>query len=212
MESTTTTRILIAEDHALVREGLKLLLSTVPGVEVVGETGDGRAVETLIAEKKTDLLLLDLALPGLNGIEIASRLRLNKSDVKIIILTGSVARDTVRKALAVGANGYVIKHEDSSELLAAIDKVRSGRQFVSSRIANAFEVNDEDDNAQKISPREVQILRMIAQGQGNQDIAGALHISVLTVRTHRQNLMQKLGLHNTAEITAFAIKCGIYDS
>ena len=207
----TTTRLLIAEDHALVREGLKLLLSTVPGIEVVGETGEGRAVEQLIAATKPDILLLDLTLPGLSGIEIAARIRANQSDLKIIILTGNIARDTLQKALSVGANGYVVKHEDSAELLNAIEAVMAGKRYVSSCIAGAFEPAGAGGTMYRISPRESQILRLIAHGLGNHEIAETLHISVLTVRTHRQNLMEKLGLHNAAEITAFAIKYGVYD-
>lgn len=177
---------------------------------MVGETGDGRAVERLIGDTRPDLLLLDVGLPGMDGIEIARRLRAAHVPLKIIILTGNLGRDIVHRALSVGANGYVVKHEEGSELLAAIDTVLAGGQYVSANIAHAFELRKSANGNERISPREIQILRLIAEGRGNQDIAKTLHISVLTVRTHRQNLMEKLDLHNAAEITAFAIKNGIY--
>lgn len=205
-----TIKILIADDHALVRAGLKMLLSTEAGLDVVAETGNGSAVENLIADTRPDMLLLDLELPGLNGIEIAAKIRAKNDTLKIIMLTASLEQESVRKALSVGANGYVTKQEDSVELLVAIRAVSAGKQYVSKNIASAFELLQISNSSDLISPRERQILGLVADGHGNQDIANTLHISLLTVRTHRQNLMKKLGLHNAAEITAFAIKQGLY--
>jgi DNA-binding NarL/FixJ family response regulator len=203
------TRILLAEDHFLVREGLKLLLSFEPDFTVAGETGDGNAVEQMVRELRPDLLILDLHLPGCHGAEIAQRVKAGFDTVKILVLTGSLQAESVRHTLAAGADGYVIKQEDSAELLLAIRAVLAGRQYISKSIAAVFE---QDGNAcAEVTPRELEILRMIARGLSNEAIAEALCRSLFTIRKHRQNLMDKLGLRNAAEITAYAIKRGLYE-
>ena len=214
---TTTTTIVIAEDHALVRDGLKMLLSTEPGLEVVAETGDGAAVEALVRKLNPDLLVLDLDLPGRNGVDIAAALKADPAvSIKVLVLTGNLKPQSVERALAAGANGYVLKNEDSEELLRAVRAVLAGREYVSKSIAGAFradrtEAGHKGGVAAQVTPREREILSLIARGYSNNDIAELLGISVLTVRTHRQKLMEKLELHNAAEITAYAVKHGFYD-
>ena len=208
------TTILIAEDHALVRDGLKMLLSLQPGLAVVGETGDGAAVEALVARLNPDLLVLDLDLPGKNGVEIAAAIKADPdATLKVLVLTGNLKPEAVGRALAAGANGYVLKSENTDELLVALRSVLAGREYVSKSIAGAFRTDaaNRDSVATHVTPREREILSLIARGYANNDIAELLAISVLTVRTHRQKLMEKLDLRNAAEITAYAVKHGFYD-
>lgn len=206
-------KILLAEDHALVREGLKLLIGTMPGLQVVADTGDGAAVEELVRVLSPDLLLLDLDLPGCHGHEVATRIKAQCSSVRILVLTGSVNAESVSLALAAGVDGYILKYENTGELLHAIGAVLEGRQYVSKTIAALFQENgagQNDAKSQPATPRELEIMCLIARGVINQEIATLLHISVFTVRTHRQNLMEKLSLRNAAEITAYAVKHGFY--
>lgn len=206
--------ILIAEDHTLLREGLKLLLSLQPLLEVVAETGDGAAVEQLVRTCCPDLLLLDLDLPNCHGVKVAENIRAQFSAVKILVLTGSLQPESVRRALSAGADGYVLKREDSTELIQAIQAVLEGKQYVSPAIAAMFEQRDTGRGIhafEPATPREHEIMCMIARGLSNEEIAVALNRSLLTVRKHRQNLMDKFGLRNAAEITAYAIKHGMDD-
>lgn len=211
---TAATTIMIAEDHALVREGLKMLFSLEPGFAVVAETGDGNAVEAMVRDKAPQLLVLDLDLPGRQGVEIAAALKADATaTVKVLVLTGNLKPESVGRALAAGANGYVLKSEDTDELLVAVRAVLEGREYVSKSIAAAFRADaaHKEEPAPALTPREREILSLIARGLSNNDIAELLAISVLTVRTHRQKLMEKLALRNGAEITAWAVKHGLYD-
>lgn len=212
---TLITRIILAEDHALMRDGLKMLLSTEPGFEVVAETGDGAAVEALVHSLKPQLVLLDLGLPNVHGVDIAEAIKIEfGASIKVLVLTGDLQPQSVQQALAAGADGYVHKSEDSTELLQAVHAVLAGRQYVSSHIAAAFRPQPSrhsvDTNNLLATPREREIMSLVARGLSNREIAGLLVISVLTVRTHRQNLMEKFSLRNAAEITAYAVQQGYY--
>jgi DNA-binding NarL/FixJ family response regulator len=212
---TPHTTIVIADDHVLVREGLKMLLSAEPDLQVVADTGNGAAVEALVRELAPTLLVLDLELPGKSGIDIAAAIKADASlACKVLVLTGNLKTETVARALAAGADGYVVKSEDAAELLTAVRTVLAGHGYVSKQIAGAFAAGAASGPAAaatQITPREKEVLSLVARGYGNNDIAGLMKISVLTVRTHRQRLMEKLGLRNAAEITAYAVKLGLYD-
>jgi DNA-binding NarL/FixJ family response regulator len=217
MTSSTseTTRIILAEDHVLMREGLKMLLSTQPGLEVVAETGDGRAVEALVRQHHPKLLLLDLGLPGLHGVDIAAALKAEfPESIKVLVLTGDLQPHSVQQALAAGADGYVHKSEDSAELLQAVHAVLAGRQYVSRNIAAVFRPQplhpDAVGDELVATPREREIMSLVARGLRSREIAELLSISVHTVRTHRKNLMEKFSLRNVAEITAYAVQHGYY--
>lgn len=207
----SVTRIAIAEDHVLLREGLKMLLATQPQLQVVAETGDGRLVEGIVREAKPQLLVLDLGLPGKHGVEVAAAVKSAFGDeVKVLVLTGDLSPSSVRQALAAGADGYMHKSEDTSELLQAVSAVLAGRQYVSRRIAQVFKpVADAAGHAP--TPREQEIMSLVARGLSNKEIAELLQLSLGTVRTHRQNFMEKFALRNAAEITAFAVQQGYYD-
>ncbi len=206
-------KILLAEDHVLVREGLKLFLETGHDFIVVAETGDGAAVEALVRAHAPDLVVLDLDLPGCRGDELAATIKTQFPAVKVLILTGNLRTDLVTRALAAGADGYVLKQGNSAELLQAVRLILAGGEYVSASVALQFLQKDGDAARADMptTPREREIMALIAQGLGNQGIADALHLSVFTVRKHRQNLMEKLHLRNAAEITAYAVKQGFYD-
>lgn len=209
---TPHTTIVIADDHVLVREGLKMLLSAEPDLQVVADTGDGAAVEALVRALAPGLLVLDLELPGKSGIEVAAAIKADAAIFcKVLVLTGNLKTETVSRALAAGADGYVVKSEDAAELLSAVRTVLAGQTYVSKQIAAAFAAGAGRAAATQITPREREVLSLVARGYANNDIAALLDISVLTVRTHRQRLMEKLGLRNAAEITAYAVKLGLYD-
>jgi DNA-binding NarL/FixJ family response regulator len=208
------TRIVVAEDHVLVREGLKMLLSTQPTLQIVAETGDGRAVEALVRSSQADFLVLDLGLPGMHGVEVAAAVKAAFADaVKVLVLTGDLSPASVRQALAAGADGYVHKSEDTGELLDAVAAVLAGRQYVSKRIAQVFQPASPPGGLQSgtATPREQEIMSLVARGLSNREIAELLAITLATVRTHRQNFMEKFSLRNAAEITAYAVQRGYYN-
>jgi len=199
--------IVLAEDHAIIRDGLKLLVSTRPNLCVVADTGDGGEVERLLREHQPDLLLLDLDLPGLHGIELTRRIKASLPSVRVLILTGSPGAASVRAAFEAGADGYVLKHENADELLHAISLVLSGIVYLSKGLGS---MTDLPSPPAALTAREQQVLALIAQGASSNDIAARLHLSVLTVRKHRQNLMVKLSLHNVAEVTAYALRSNLF--
>jgi DNA-binding NarL/FixJ family response regulator len=200
-------RVLIADDHPLVREAVKVRLSVEDDFEVVGEAGDGKAALAAVRTLAPQLVILDLHMPGLSGSELVSAMRAAAPDARILVLTGSLERRTVRDVLAAGADGYVLKEDETEELVSALRRVARGEGHVSARIAAAFEPEGAQGEPE-LTPREIEILREIARGRGSQQIAAVLGISVGTARKHRENMMKKLGLHNAAEVTAYAIKKG----
>lgn len=210
-------RVIVAEDHALVRQGIAMLLQSVGGFQLVAETAKGSDVELLVQFHKPDLLLLDLALSDSSGIEVARKVRRVAPSVRILVVTGNVYPGSVANAFGAGANGFVLKHEQGSELLDAIQTVMAGKKYVSPQVAKGLDNSaSKRPNAvglpQTLTKREQQIVRLIARGGTNQEIADDLHISVLTARKHRQNVMLKLGLHNGAEIAAYAMQSGLMEA
>ena len=210
-------KVVVAEDHALVRQGINMLLSTTGGFELVAETALGSEVEVMVAFHKPDLLLLDLALSDSSGIEVARKVKKVAPATKVLIVTGNVYPGSVANAFAAGADGFVLKHEQGSELLDAIKAVLAGRRYVSPQVSKGLDNTaaaraGNQGMPQTLTQREQQIVRMIAKGGSNQEIADALHISVLTARKHRQNVMLKLGLHNGAEIAAYAMQSGLAEA
>jgi DNA-binding NarL/FixJ family response regulator len=200
-------RVLIADDHPLVREAVKVRLSVEDDLEVVGEASDGARAVELGKALAPDLVVLDLHMPGLSGSELVSAVRGAAPASRILVLTGSLERRMVRDVLAAGADGYVLKEDETEELVSALRRVARGERHVSARIAAAFEPSS-GRGEPELTPREIEILREIAQGRGSQQIAALLGISTGTARKHRENMMKKLGLHNAAEVTAYAIKKG----
>jgi len=210
----SSARIILAEDHAIVRQGLLALLSCEPAFSVIGETGDGAAVLGLVAELRPDLLILDLELPGRSGFAILEALRVVPDPPKLLVLTGSLREASVQRALAAGADGYVPKSDDTAELLVAIKAVLAGRKYVSKHIAKLFgraASGAASTAGPSLTARQREIVCLVAAGCSNEKIATMLGLSLFTVRTHRQHFMRSFKLHNAAEITAFAIQNGLYE-
>lgn len=212
-------RTIIADDHAIMREGLKQLLSTVDDLTVSGEAANAEAVHRLLNESSADLLILDLGMPGVSGFQFISNLKTAWPELRVLVLTANVEPRSVRAAFSAGANGYLTKTGDPSELITAIDAIRNGNAYVAEEVRFAVDQHNgskeiPEPAAAIISPvtltrRERQILGMIPHGVSNRDIANRLGISPLTARKHRENLMRKLDLHSGAELTAYAVRLGL---
>jgi DNA-binding NarL/FixJ family response regulator len=210
-------RIVIAEDHTILREGLRMLLSSNPDFEVVGEAQDGleaiRAVETL----KPDLILMDLSMPRMNGVGAIQEIKKLNPTTKILVLTVHKTEEHILTALKTGAEGYILKDATHSELMLAMDNIFSGKSYLSPGISEkVIEGYLEGRKSVKsstswdtLTQREREILKMIAEGYRNKDIADYLCISAKTVEKHRANLMKKLDLHSASSLTAFAMEKGL---
>jgi two-component system, NarL family, response regulator NreC len=210
-------RILIADDHGIVRTGLKLLLSRIPDMQVVGEAGDGREAVRLAARLQPEIVIMDIGMPLMNGMEAAGQILKDTPGADIIFLSMYADESYIVKALDAGARGYLLKDNADEDLEPAIRAVRAGHHFFSPAIAQAL---NEDhvrlmrtrgvtDSHDLLTEREREILQLLAEGRSNKEAAAVLHLSPYTVETHRTNLMQKLGLHNTAEIVLYAVRKGI---
>ena len=213
----TPARILIADDHELLRRGLVAELSQVPGWVVVAEVANGRAAVASAAELKPDLVVLDLTMPELNGLEAARRILSADPGTRILILTAHESEQLVREVLSVGARGYVLKSGAGRILVVALQALLEGGSFFTSSVARMVmdgylrnEANDASA-AQTLSGREREIVQLLAEGNSNKDVARALNISVKTAETHRSNIMRKLGLGSLPELVRYAIRNNIIE-
>lgn len=210
-------KVILAEDHLLVRQGLALLLQTSGDFAVVAETDLGQDVPSLLSLHRPDLLLLDLALRDGPSLELTRTVRRTHRDLKIMVITGNAFHGAAMQALAAGADGFLLKHDHGDELLVGIRAVLAGQTYITPSIsrdspsATHTDASASASSEFNLTAREQQIMRLIANGMTNPEVATALHISVLTARKHRQNLMNKLNLHNSAEITAYAIRSGLLE-
>lgn len=213
----TPTRILIADDHELLRRGLVAELSQVPGWVVVAEVANGRAAVASAAELKPDLVVLDLTMPELNGLEAARRILSADPGTRILILTAHESEQLVREVLSVGARGYVLKSDAGRILVVALQALLEGGSFFTSSVArmvmDGYLRNEAGDasTAQTLSGREREIVQLLAEGNSNKDVARALNISVKTAETHRSNIMRKLGLGSLPELVRYAIRNNIIE-
>ena len=208
-----TIRILIAEDQELVRQGLAALLA-VDDVTIVGEAEDGRGAVTLAQSLLPDVVLMDLSMPELDGVEATRRIKRLTPQVKVLVLTIANCERRVAEALAAGADGYALKKLGHGELMAAITAVCSGKTYLGPGLSEDLVkeyLEGGDGGGASLTARERQVLRLIAQGQKNREIADELGIAVKTVETHRTKIMQKLDLHNSAELAAYAIRRGLIE-
>jgi DNA-binding NarL/FixJ family response regulator len=210
-------RILIADDHGIVRTGLKLLLERVTDMEVVGEAVDGRETVRLAAQLKPSIVIMDVGMPLLNGLEAATQVIRESPRTGVLFLSMHADESYVLKALNAGARGYLLKDTADEYIERALREVAAGRPFFSPSIAQAL-VEDEvrlmrkrgvQDSYDLLSEREREVLQLLAEGKSNKEAAAVLHLSPYTVETHRGNLMQKAGLRNTAEIVLYAVRKGI---
>jgi DNA-binding NarL/FixJ family response regulator len=213
-------KVVIAEDHQLFREGLKSMLAKRDDLQIVGEAQDGIEAIRRIRKNRPDLLLLDLSMPRLSGISVMKDIKSQFPDVKILTLTIHESDQYVLEAFQAGADGYCIKDASRDELMVAIDSVLDGKTYISPGIAdNVMEGFLEESKRLKtktdwdtVTQREREVLKLLAEGYPNKEIAEFLHISVKTVEKHRANIMNKLDLHNASALTAFAIEKGLVTS
>jgi len=207
-------RVFIADDHTLLRSGLRLLIDAQADMEVVGEAGDLAQAKREVAAASPDVLTLDLSMPGAAGMASISLIRRLFPRVRVLVVTMHDDPAYVRTALALGAVGYVVKSAADSELISAIRAVSQGRIFVDAEhaVAPAAATLNSPAAIDSLSAREREVLALVAQGHTNQAAADQLGLSVKTVESHRARLMEKLGLTNRADLTRFAVECGLLDT
>jgi two-component system response regulator NreC len=208
-------KVLIVDDHAIVRAGLRALLKCEPGMELVGEAIRGEEAIALAQQLLPDIVVLDLNLPGLDGIQVTRRIKQDLPDTRILILTVHEDEALLREAIRAGASGYIIKHAAENELIAAIHSVLLDDPYVHPRMIRALLAQPEPSNTpaaspvELLTPRETDILRLLVQGYTNRQIAEVLSLSIRTVEGHRGNLTEKLGLHSRVELVRYAREHGL---
>lgn len=212
-------RILIADDHELARNGIRALLETHPGWEVCAEAKDGRESVELAAETRPDVVLLDIGMPNLNGLEAAKQILADSPGVAILILTMHDSDNVVREVLRAGARGFLLKSDAGRDLVAAVEALQRQRTFFTTRVSqmvldgflNRRERVEPHPNATTdvLTSREREVIQLLAEGKTSKEVAVALNLSVKTAETHRTNLMRKLGLHSIADLTRYAVRNGI---
>ena len=211
-------KVLIADDHTILRQGIKALLDNQLGIEVIGEAKDGREALTLIERLLPDVILMDIAMPGLNGLEATRRIKKKFPKIKVLVLTMYTNEEYVFQILNAGANGYLVKETAFQDLISAITAVYRDEAFmspsISKKVINRYtqRVRETNDTACDIlTTREREILQLIAEGSSGKKIAEALFISPKTVETHRTHIMDKLNIHNRTDLIKYAIRKGIVD-
>lgn len=207
-------RVLLADDHSIVRRGMRALLDTDPSVEIVAEAADGLEALKLAEEHEPDLMILDIAMPKLNGIDVAARCQKMARPPRRIMLSMHVDESYILRSIQSGARGYLLKDATDEDLLPAIRAVAAGKSFFSPAVAALLEEEYVQqlqerglaDSYHLLTDREKEVLQLLAEGRSNKEVAALLDVGLSTVETHRANLMQKLNLHSTAEIVLYAVR------
>ena len=209
-------RVLLVDDHKMMREGLMALLAGLPDVEVVGEAADGRTALDLVRTLSPDVVVMDIGMSELNGVEATRRIRAEHERVKVIALSTHTDTRYVHHMLEAGALGYVLKIAAHDELVRAVRAASLGKSFLSTEIAGlVVQRSTTAHTAEEVSAfttlgaREREVLQLVAEGKTSGETASEMHISIKTVETHRRNIVQKLGLHGTAELTKYAVREGL---
>ena len=213
--SPRTIRVLICDDHGLVRSGLHLLLEAEADIEVVEEAGNAAEVVRMARLEKPDLVLLDLVMPGVGGLEALPKIRTAAPDTKVLVLSMQDDVTYIREAFAAGAGGYLLKDVADADLVTAVREVAAGRRYLHPALGAQFASGDDSAPAKGTDPlsdREHEVLHLLALGNTNQEIAEMLYISVRTAETHRAHIMQKLSLTTRAELVRYAINTGVLDA
>lgn len=209
-----SVNVLIADDHGVVRKGLRLLLQQFPEIDVVGEAGNGREAVRLTAELTPDVVLMDVAMPLLNGIDATEQIRKANPNIGVILLTMHADEGYVLRAIAAGVKGYLLKESAEEDLSRAVKAVSQGKPYFSPAITQTLledymrvlKQEGLSDTFELLTAREKEVLQLLAEGRTNKEAATILDVSLYTVESHRTNLMQKLNLHNTAEIVLYAVR------
>lgn len=207
-------RVLIADDHAIVRDGIKALLTLADDIEVVGEAGDGREAIERVAALEPDVVVMDIAMPGLGGLEATIEIKRTHPRTKVLVLSQYEDREYIRRFLKIGVSGYVLKKSAGTDLTGAIRAVFRGGLVLDPEVAreamqDAGRANDSADPYESLTDREKQVLKLVAEGHSNKEIADLLTISVKTAMSHREHVMDKLGLHSRTDLIKFALREGI---
>jgi two-component system, NarL family, response regulator NreC len=210
-------RVLLADDHGIVRRGLRSLLESEPGLSIVAEAADGLEALRLCEEHEPDTLIVDIAMPKMNGIEVASRVQKLAQPPRVIILSMHADESYILRALAAGARAYLLKDATDEDLLPAVRSVAAGKPFFSGAVTavlvedymRRLQARGLTDSYHLLTDREKEVLQLLAEGRSNKEVASLLDLGLSTVETHRANMMVKLNLHNTAEIVLYAVRKGI---
>lgn len=220
-ESRTPTRVLISDDHAIVRRGVRTMIETDPSFEIVGEASSGNETLELVKLLKPHIVVLDISMPGENGLDVTRRLRREAPDVKILILTMHFAEEVARECLRAGARAYVVKTDSDQDVLAAVRAVRDERAYFTPQIQDLYYTGYMDckPNAppekngelplDRLTPREVEVVKMLCEGLSNKEVASSVGISTRTVESHRNNVMRKLHLVAFSQLVRYAIRHGV---
>lgn len=210
MSLSTKIRLALVDDHSLVRDGIKALLSVIPNVAVVGEAENGAHAIDMVEQCKPDLLLVDINLPDINGLVLTRKIRERHPSLRVLVLSMHDSKEYVSESLRAGASGYVLKNSPSREIVAAIEAIATGGTFYSAEIAQKLLL--EGGESSELTPRERQVLYKMAQGLNNKEMARELNISVRTVETHRLSIRRKLKIDKPAALVKYAIDHGIISS
>lgn len=219
MTEPSPTRILLVDDHEIVRRGLRALLETHAGWEVCGEAADGRAAVQLAKSLEPHVVVMDLSMPKLNGFDAAHQITERLRDVQILILSMHESEQLVREVLAAGVRGYILKSDAGRDLIAAVEALTRGETFFTSQLASRIHAREFQGAKGRptvrrkgpLTPREREILQLLAEGRSNRDVGKLLGISVKTAETHRARVMRKLGVDSVAELVRYAIRNGVIE-
>jgi DNA-binding NarL/FixJ family response regulator len=208
-------KIVLAEDHVLVREGIKKIIEALPGLQIVGEVGDGLELLELLKGLAVDMVILDISMPSLPGIEVTREIKKAYPGVKVLILTMHKKKEYLNNAIAAGVDGYLLKEDAPKELLNAIEKIRQGMIYVSPLLSSDLATlyvqsrrQDLGDPFEPLSPREIEIITLIAEGKSSKEIASILFLSFRTIQNHRTKIMKKLNLKKNTDLVRYAIRKG----
>jgi DNA-binding NarL/FixJ family response regulator len=209
-------RIVIADDHEVARKGIRALLETHAGWEVCGEAADGREAVSCVNQLKPEVVLLDIGMPGLNGLDATRQILAALPETRILILTMHDSDQVVREVLAAGARGFLLKSDAGRDLMAAVEALQNRRTFFTTKVAQLVlegYLHPESDmmrsSREILTPREREVIQLLAEGKTTKEVATTLNLSVKTAETHRTNLMRKLDLHSIADLTLYAVRNGI---
>lgn len=208
-----TIRVLLADDHAIMREGLRSLLDASDGISVVGDVGDGREALLFAQQLNPDILVMDIAMPGLNGVEAAAMIRAKQPGTRIVMLSAHSSTEHVYRAFAAGASGYVVKASAAAEVIEAVRAVHAGQRYLSPALhgscSDIFDGTVRVGPFDRLSARERQVLQLVVEGKSSVAIAAIVHLSPKTVDTYRSRLMQKLGVRNVPALVKLVLEHGL---
>jgi DNA-binding NarL/FixJ family response regulator len=222
MGTVGTLKVLVADDHEVVRKGLRTILEEQPGWEVSGEASDGREAVDKVKTLKPDVTVVDVGMPGLNGLEATRQMLKNDPETKVLILTMHESDPLIREVLDAGARGYLLKSDAGKDLVSAVEAIRRNKTYFTARVAQMVldgyldkkprTPMDNDVPASRLTPRQREIVQLLAEGKSSKEVAVALNLSVKTAETHRANIMRRLNCHSVSELVRYAIRNNIIDA